>query len=212
MEFRTKLRGIGRSRVTAAIAGGAMALMVGGGTAVAAGHISGDDIQHYSITKQHLKKESVGSWEAKDRSLTGGDLRFDSVGQRVFTPKLRELINQKGEEGPQGPEGPAGPAGPAGEDGEDGVSGYEVIANEVTWEADSTDNVTTAMCPGDKVAIGGGWDSDDAQEAVNLKGSGFTGVTEVGDGVWGATGWEVRGDGQASNHQLAAWVACVAAS
>lgn len=86
------LRGVTRSRITAAAAGGIAVLMLGGGTAVAAGHISGDDIQHYSITKQHLKKNSVGSWEVIDRSLRGGELKKDSVGRWVFTPYLRGLI------------------------------------------------------------------------------------------------------------------------
>lgn len=86
------LRGVTRSRITAAAAGGVAVLMLGGGTAVAAGHISGDDIQHYSITKQHLKKNSVGSWEVIDRSLRGGELKKDSVGRWVFTPYLRGLI------------------------------------------------------------------------------------------------------------------------
>lgn len=173
--MKEKLRSLGRSRATAAIAGGAIALMLGGGTAVAAGHIGTDDIQDYSITKQKLKRDSVGSWEVKNRTLHGGDIKLDSVGQRVFTPHLRDLINQKGAPG------------------EDGVSGYEVIAPEERFAVGS--HTMTAECPDGKYAISGGYEaSADGANGANttVQASQASDLVEQSDGTWRASSWSVR--------------------
>lgn len=124
-------------------------------------------------------------------------------------PGLKQWAWDREGNGDPGPAGPQGPKGDKGDPGGPGpVTGYHVISKEVTWAANSTNNVTTVNCPAGYGALGGGWDSDDAKEPVNLKGSGFSGAIEFDEGVWGAPGWEVRGDGQASKHQLAVWVSC----
>lgn len=202
---------IGRNRVTAALLGGALVLMLGGGTAVAAGHISGDDIQHYSITKQHLKKDSVGSWEVLDRSLGGWDLRQDSVGRNVWTPYLRSMIEQweAGEFSEPGPQGPAGEDGTDGKDGADGVSGYEVIANEQRLPAGT--HTVVAECPADKVAVGGGYElSADGANGANttVQQSQTTGLTEQADGTWQGTSHTVRATIDAATGNVKAVVNC----
>ncbi|MPY81186.1 MAG: hypothetical protein GEV04_22750 [Actinophytocola sp.] len=164
-----KLRQVSRSRVTAAIVGGALVVLLSGGTAVAASKITGDDIQHYTLTKQHLKRDSVGSWETVNRSLTGGDIRLDSIGQRVFTPPLRERINQ--------------PALP----------GYEVIGPEQRFEVGT--HTMTVDCPDGKQALSGGHEAsaDGANgQNVTVQQSQPAGLTEQADGTWQATGWQVR--------------------
>lgn len=201
-----KMRQLGRSRVTVAIAGGALVVLLSGGTAVAASKISGDDIQHYSITKQHLKKDSVGGWETMNRSLSGGDLRLDSVGQRVFTPQLRELINQKGQDGEDGTDGEDGADGKDGVDGQDGVSGHEAIgrgSDAVSVEAGETEVITT-MCASEdsgeqqqaEVAIGGGAKATKDVVVHSTYPDPIEQVSEPTEddpaGRWAATGWTVQ--------------------
>ncbi|MQB00537.1 MAG: hypothetical protein GEU78_09640 [Actinobacteria bacterium] len=172
---------------------------------VAAGAVTANAI----TTEQQGGGTNLSSWFDVCVSPNGKDVRFilqsgtcggGSIHYR-WPGSENKLFDAVGEDGQDGDDGAPGA---------DGVSGYEVVANEVTWEANSTGNVTTATCPDGKVAVGGGFDSDDADAPVALKGSGFTGVTEISEDVWGATGWEVRGDGQDTNHQLAAWVSCAA--
>ncbi|MPY99722.1 MAG: hypothetical protein GEU97_17350 [Actinophytocola sp.] len=144
-----------RGRPAAAVLGGALVLLLSGGTAVAAGHIGTDDIRDYSITKQKMKRDSVGSWEAKDRSLTGGDLRLESVGQRVFTPRVRELLNQTGIKNLES-DGPY-----------PGVTQLEEGSNSTDkWAADGTFQSSWVKCAEGKTAIGGGFSrADEGPEA-----------------------------------------------
>ncbi|MPY77995.1 MAG: hypothetical protein GEV04_05760 [Actinophytocola sp.] len=155
MNIAEKIRGLGRSRATAAIAGGALVVLLSGGTAVAASKIGTDDIRDYAITKQKMKRDSVGSWEAKNRSLTGGDLRLDSVGQRVFTPHLRDLVNQTGIKNLES-DGPY-PGATQLQEGDNSTS---------MWTADDTFQKSWVQCAEGKTAIGGGFSRADEGPAA----------------------------------------------
>ena len=60
----------------------------------------------------------------QNRSLTGVDIKKQSLGAALFTPSAKKsLRGLRGWEGAQGPAGAAGPAGLAGNDGVEGASG-----------------------------------------------------------------------------------------
>jgi hypothetical protein len=86
-------------------AGVAVAALAGGSGAVAAGVITGDDIQN----------GTVRSSDIKDGTLRQKDLREG----------LLALIKQAGPQGPQGPQGEQGDRGPKGDRGPAGVDGAQ---------------------------------------------------------------------------------------
>lgn len=220
-KITSKLRGLGSSRVTAAVAGGIAVLLLGGGTAVASGHIGGDDIRNYSIDKQHLRKNSVGSWEALDRSLVGGDIKKDSVGRNVWTPYLRSMIEEweSGEfskPGPEGPKGEKGDPGQDGADGKDGVSGMETHkpSASIVAVAPGETATATATCAEGLRALSGGYDVKDASQEVRDQAV----VTKNGpgpDASFDGTnfgGWEVTvtNSGEAGTFNVYPYVVCAA--
>jgi hypothetical protein len=97
---------------------------------------------------------------------TGGDLRV--IDAATSTCKSNESAlswNQQGIPGPQGvpgpvgpagPQGPTGPAGAQGPAGPAGVSGYEIVGQPITFDANSIVGMA-ATCPPGKVVLGGGW-------------------------------------------------------
>ena len=199
MTLIEKMRGVAHSRAMAAIAGATLAVLLGGGTAVAADMIGTRDIKDGAVTKPKVHQGAVGSWEVLDRTLVGGDIKEDSVGQKVFTPELREQINEPGPQGEQGP---------AGADGKDGVSGYEVVgrsADRVTVAAGTTEVINTRCASTDsgaeqqgEVAMGGGAQSVDGG-MVTINASYPDPVEQVSEpdendpaGRWGARGWTVQ--------------------
>ena len=98
---------------------------------------------------------------------TGGDLRVidAAANNSCKSNELPLSWNQQGIAGPQGvqgpvgpagPQGPAGPAGAQGPAGPAGVSGYEIVSQPVTFDANSVVGIA-ATCPTGKVVLGGGW-------------------------------------------------------
>jgi hypothetical protein len=65
-----------------------------------------------------------------------------------------------GPQGPPGPQGPAGPQGPPGPQGPAGIAGAERVTNSFTVGANSYDGLSV-VCPGSKVAVGGGFIVED---------------------------------------------------
>lgn len=203
------LRGLGRSRATAAVAGAALVVLLSGGTAVATSKITTSDIQNGAVTNPKIANkavglakmgnESVGTAKVINRSLGGWDIKKNSLGQWILTPALRDKINEGGEQGPQGEkgdqgeQGERGPQGPAGRDGQDGVSGYEVLAPEARFDAGTHEK--DVDCPDGKYAIAGGYEaSADGANGANtvVHASQATGLVEQDDGTWRASGWMVR--------------------
>lgn len=198
MNIATKVWGALSSRPAAAIAGALTVLLLAGGTATAAATIGNEDIKNGAVSKEKIRKDSAGTWEVKDRTLGGWDLRKDSVGRHVFTPHIRDMLiawenGEFSEPGPQGPQGEPGADGADGTDGKDGVSGYEVIAVEQRLPVGS--HTVVASCPGDKVAVGGGYElSADGANGANssVQQSQTTDLAEQADGTWQGTSWTVR--------------------
>ena len=178
MKITEKLRAVGGSRATSVVLGAALAVTLGGGTAVAAATIGTDDIRNGAVTKQKIHKDAVGGWEALDRSLTGADVKQDSLGRWVFTPYLRGLIEDvedgslQGEQGPQGEKGEKGDPGlselesdgpyPGATQLQDGDNSSE------KWVGDEGASLQSSwvMCPEDKTAIGGGYSRADEGPAA----------------------------------------------
>ena len=65
-----------------------------------------------------------------------------------------------GATGAAGPAGPAGAPGPAGPAGPPGVSGYEIVIGSPVWVEPNQFAEALAACPGGKVPLGGGFDTD----------------------------------------------------
>lgn len=194
-----KLRNMNGRRVITAIVGGGMVVLLSGGTAVAASKIGTEDIQNYAITKTKIRGDAVGSWEVIDRSLRGGDFRKDSLGRYVFTPHLRDMIEQWeagdfAKPGPKGDPGADGADGSDGKDGADGVSGYEVISKEEIKFSSGLKELSVS-CPEGKYAISGGYEaSNDNANGANtvVHASQATDLTQLDDGTSRSTGWMVR--------------------
>jgi hypothetical protein len=92
-----------------------MALLVGGGTAVASSLITGEDIKNGSVTGKDIE----------NGSLTGADIKKRSISESRLSQGVRVKLNKSvsgspGQPGPQGPKGDTGPRGPAGPPGTDG--------------------------------------------------------------------------------------------
>lgn len=183
-------RKIASSRIGAVAVGATILATVGGtSAAVAHGLITSEDIVNQTIQKRDIGRGAVGM----------GEVRNHSLGMRDFNRYTRDKINEgTGSTGPQGPTGPAGPAG------ENGVSGYEVHASEVRWGA-GKENVSTVDCPGDKVALGGGYDMTGTANGTVSDVSIVTNAPVFADGV--ATGWTVAGD-STGEVNVKAWVTC----
>lgn len=191
-------RRLSRKRITAALLGGALALMLGGGTAVASGHIGSDDIKDGSILRKDLNQEHL---MADIDNVYWGELagRIKPDINKVFTSEIvdgtirSEDLSDEAKAALQGEKGEKGEKGDAGQDGQDGVSGYEVIAVEKRLAVGSHEVV--AECPGDKVAIGGGYElSADGANGANttVQQSQTTDLAEQADGTWQGTSWTVR--------------------
>ncbi len=85
-----------------------------GGSAYAAGLITGADIKNRSIAAKDLKKNAVNTKKVKNRSLLATDF------------KLGQL--PAGATGPQGSQGGDGAAGPQGPQGSQGAAGQDATA------------------------------------------------------------------------------------
>lgn len=99
MSFISRLNSSHAGRI---VAGGAVVLALGGGTATAAsGLLTGKGV--------------------KDSSLTGVDIKNGSLSEKEFTANAKKAM--AGKTGPAGPVGPVGPAGPVGAAGAAGAKG-----------------------------------------------------------------------------------------
>jgi hypothetical protein len=149
------------------------ALVVGiGGTATAATLITGAQIQDGSVYSRDIANGTLTGTDVKDQSLTPTD----------FTGSLQ---------GPAGPAGPAGPQGPA------GVSGLQYIVNGVDIPAGQT-QTWGANCPPGKKVVGGGVSSNDpyyarvVESAPQDNGAGWwIGLRNQNSSTLGAYAWAV---------------------
>lgn len=99
MSFLNRISSTNAGRI---VAGGAIVLALGGGTATAASTL-------------------ITSKDVKNNSLTGTDIKNGSIGAGELTKSAKASLT--GQTGPAGPIGPAGPAGPAGPQGAQGAQG-----------------------------------------------------------------------------------------
>lgn len=200
MKITEKLRAVGGSRATSALLGAALAVTLGGGTAVAAATIGTDDIRNGAVTKVKVADGAVGSMEALDRSLTGADVKQDSLGRWVFTPYLRGLIEDVEGGSELESDGPY-PGATELQDGDNSTDkwvGDEGASFQQSW----------VMCPEGKTAIGGGFSRADEGPAafkhlqvvtsqpvqiVNGNPQAYTPIEGDVDGSYVPNGWLVEG-------------------
>ena len=157
-----------------------LALVAGGGGAVAGSLITSGDIQDKTIKKIDLHKNAVETQKVKD-----GTLRLADLNQ-----KANDAI-QKG----VGPQGPKGEPGKDGKNGTNGVSGYEIR----TWDYTGVSGGGWADmgCSAGKVPLGGGYQWK--TEAVAMTGGLSTVVSMPGRMDWTTNtpdptkpGWIIR--------------------
>lgn len=113
-----------------------------------------------------------------------------------FDDDRRGERGERGERGPQGEQGPPGPAGPEGE-----LDTY-VVTGLVATDAVGLDVTSTALCLGNDVAIGGGYDSNDPV-AIDVEDS-----APVFVGTGPATGWRATAAVVAAGGSITAFAVC----
>ncbi len=108
-----------------------------GGTAVAAGLITGAKIKNSSLTGADIRKSSLTGSDVKNKSLTKADFK-GSI------------------QGPQGPQGAQGATGPTGAAGPTNLPALKYVSSNLISSGVGTDTSGTAACPVGQNVIGGG--------------------------------------------------------
>ncbi|MFD4588025.1 hypothetical protein ACFWOY_33470 [Streptomyces sp. NPDC058423] len=104
---------------------------------------------------------------------------------------------ERGERGERGPQGPPGPQGPEGE-----LDTYVVTGLVATSDVIGTDVTSTALCLGNDIAIGGGYDTSDL-DAIEVEDS-----VPVFVGTGPATGWRAVAEIVAAGGSITAYAVC----
>ncbi len=110
----------------------------------------------------------------------------DFVTREQMAKFLHRLVLNVGVEGPPGADG--------------GVSGYEIVAGTGSGVV-SGENTVTAVCPGDKVAVGGGHVLSEIEDIHQLV---ITESYPTADDTW-----TVTADSNGKDYALGAYVICV---
>jgi len=131
-----------------------------GGSAYAAGTITGKNIKDGTITGSDVKNRSLGTEKlsaAALSSLARGSGPAGPQGPKGDTgPAGPQGENGgQGHIGPAGPKGEAGPTGPAGPQGLSGISGLEYVINGKDLKP-KVIGIVSADCPVGKKVLGGG--------------------------------------------------------
>ncbi|MER7819521.1 hypothetical protein [Streptomyces sp. NPDC096153] len=105
--------------------------------------------------------------------------------------------DRRGERGERGEQGPPGPQGPEGE-----LDTYVVTGLAATSEVIGTDVTSTALCLGNDIAIGGGYDTTDLA-AIEVEDS-----APVFAGTGPATGWRATASVVALGGSVTAYAVC----
>ncbi|MCZ7459065.1 hypothetical protein [Streptomyces sp. WMMC940] len=114
-----------------------------------------------------------------------------------FDDDRRGERGERGERGPQGPQGPPGPAGPEGE-----LDTYVVTGLVATSDIVGTDVESTALCLGNDIAIGGGFDTSDLT-SIEVEDS-----APVFVGTGPATGWRASAEVVVAGGTITAFAVC----
>ncbi|MFJ2474238.1 hypothetical protein ACIOWI_14760 [Streptomyces sp. NPDC087659] len=104
---------------------------------------------------------------------------------------------ERGERGERGPQGPPGPQGPEGE-----LDTYVVTGPVATSDVIGTDVTSTALCLGNDIAIGGGYDTTDLL-SIDVEDS-----VPVFVGTGPATGWRATASVLALGGSVTAFAVC----
>ena len=108
-----------------------------GGSAVAAGKITGKQVRNGTVTGVDVRDGSITSTDVADGTIVAAD----------FGPLPP---------GPTGEDGPTGEPGPVGPKGPDGVMDVRYVMVERPLDGKATLAIATARCPGDHDVLGGG--------------------------------------------------------
>ncbi|MGH3342388.1 MAG: hypothetical protein ACRDPK_05780 [Carbonactinosporaceae bacterium] len=156
-------------------------VVLGSGTAVAAGFITSADIKNQTIRSWDISEGGVGGSEIRSGAVHTSDIAKDQVGSQRLTPGVRDQLNA-----PR-------------------MSGYEIVGRTADGDSGVAGDTLTLVTKcksenqdvNDKVAIGGGVDTvagNDADVVVNS--SHPSDITQVGDptpedpaGLWAAKSW-----------------------
>lgn len=202
--MRSMLKRLAR-RHTAAVAYLALFAALGG-SAYAAGTITGKNIKDGTITGTDVKNHSLSADKLSQAALTSLANARGPVGTQGPNGATGPAGPQgpKGGTGPVGSKGDTGPAGPQGPAGPSGISGWEVRLSDGVRVMPKVYNSTHADCPAGKKALGGGASTDS-----NLSAGGSTVVMTSAPSDDG-TGWAIRSVNTSPDtpSTIYAWVIC----
>lgn len=171
-----------------------------GGSAYAAGTITGKNIKDGTITGMDVKNRSLGAEKLSSAALTAlanarGPAGTQGPNGAAGPTGATGPTGPRGATGSAGPQGPAGPAGPA---GPSGIGGWEYRVSDGVVVPPSVGRDAQANCPAGKKALGGGASSTGQVTFV-------VNSAPTDDG----TGWVVHSRNTDNQSQtLYAWVIC----
>jgi hypothetical protein len=189
--MRSILRRLARRHTTAVAYLALFAAL--GGSAYAAGTITGKNIKDGTITGTDVKNRSLGADKLSPAALSSLASEHGSAGPQgpkgatgstgpSGAPGPAGRQGPTGQVGPTGPPGPTGPAGPAGPAGQNGISGWQYVVSDGQQVPHGSDRGVRADCPAGKKALGGGASSTDsfwariAQSAPTDPGTGWVAI------------------------------------
>lgn len=190
-----------RTKRTVIILGASVALVLGGGIALAASDASQQPdgptflcVDKAGVTKYvQFRRDGAGNPPACNRGLHQWKL---------------------GAQGAPGQDGQDGAPGRDGQDGADGVSGYEVLAPEQRYTTGS--HTMTVTCPEGKVVLGGGYgiSAQRGEGGTTVEASQVdpASLTENEDGTWVGTAWQVQFTVHGTQANMKTTATCAATS
>ncbi len=142
-----------RPNPSAALAGLALFVALGGGAYAASGDITGRDIANNSVGGKDIRQNSVAGGDIRDDSLKGADIDESTLELQAGSAGSP---GQTGERGPQGDRGLPGPKGDQGPRGDPGVMTVRERPAASDVPANGT-NTAIALCNPGEILLGGGF-------------------------------------------------------
>ena len=153
---------ISSTRLTAVVAGASILVLLGGVGGAVAGSM---------ITSANIQDETIRSRDIAPGAITRSEVRDGTLGVDDLSTFVQDELAKQGQDGTDGQDGadgadgaPGAPGadgadGAPGVDGVDGVAGLTSASSSAVWATGpaGTSYSSWVACPGDKLALGGGY-------------------------------------------------------